>query len=71
MALLVFHTLGDSQLECESFYEWLRQDWDESLYWITGKAGAGKSTLMNVICQDGRRTELLKQWASNHDLCGG
>jgi hypothetical protein len=23
---------------------------------------------MKFICQDGRRTELLKQWASNRDL---
>ncbi|KAF6814856.1 P-loop containing nucleoside triphosphate hydrolase [Colletotrichum sojae] len=31
-----------------NFKEWLESD--SSLYWITGKAGSGKSTLMKFIC---------------------
>lgn len=31
-----------------SFRDWLESD--EKLYWITGKAGSGKSTLMKYIC---------------------
>ena len=33
-----------------NFVEWLESD--SRLYWITGKAGSGKSTLMKFICQD-------------------
>lgn len=33
-----------------NFREWLESD--SSLYWITGKAGSGKSTLMKFICHE-------------------
>ncbi|KAF3770356.1 hypothetical protein M406DRAFT_325806 [Cryphonectria parasitica EP155] len=33
----------------DDFGQWLKSD--SSLYWISGKAGAGKSTLMKFICQ--------------------
>lgn len=45
--------------------------WLESghgVYWINGKAGSGKSTLMNHICSNSRRLELLKQWSSHRRL---
>ena len=44
---------------------WGLADWLQSchgVYWINGKAGSGKSTLMNYICRSERRIELLKDW---------
>lgn len=45
-----------------SFPQWLQTD--SSLYWITGKAGSGKSTLMKYIYQDTRTFEYLEQWST-------
>ena len=33
------------------------------IYWISGKAGSGKSTLMNYISQNSRSQDLLKVWS--------
>ncbi|KAE9370087.1 hypothetical protein N431DRAFT_411184 [Stipitochalara longipes BDJ] len=43
-----------------SFTQWLASS--SSLYWITGKAGSGKSTLIKYIAQDQRTLEYLKRW---------
>lgn len=40
-----------------NFVEWLERG--HGVYWITGKAGAGKSTLMKFLRQNGRTAELL------------
>jgi hypothetical protein len=41
---------GHSQkLQWSSFRIWLESD--QQVYWITGKAGSGKSTMMKYICQ--------------------
>jgi hypothetical protein len=39
-----------------------------SPYFINGKAGSGKSTLMKVIATDSRTTVELHKWAGNHEL---
>ncbi|KAH6881054.1 hypothetical protein B0T10DRAFT_551352 [Thelonectria olida] len=58
-----------------NFKNWLQSD--DKLYWITGKAGSGKSTLMKYICQpaslhSGRRKptcrEYLEEWSGNKEL---
>lgn len=36
----------------------------ESFYWITGRPGSGKSTLMNHICESRRTLEALQRSAS-------
>ena len=41
--------------------EWL--DTGSGAYWIAGKAGSGKSTLMKLLCKDERTHEALKRWA--------
>lgn len=46
---------------------WL-EDKTESLYWITAKPAAGKSTLLKFIYSDQRTIHHLKKWAGKHDL---
>ncbi|KAL5314388.1 hypothetical protein ACEPPN_018814 [Leptodophora sp. 'Broadleaf-Isolate-01'] len=43
-----------------NFGEWLRNG--SGIYWINGKAGSGKSTLMRYICQDPRTLDFLSSW---------
>ncbi|KAL9594594.1 MAG: hypothetical protein Q9219_006954 [cf. Caloplaca sp. 3 TL-2023] len=48
------------------FSEWLQSG--HGVYWINGKAAAGKSTLMNYICQHEHKRQLLQQWAAGKML---
>ena len=50
----------------DNFAGWLKSG--HGVYWINGKAGSGKSTLMNHICNHSRRLELLEEWQSNTRL---
>jgi hypothetical protein len=50
-----------------SFGEWLREG--EGVYWISGKAGSGKSTLMRHIYNSPLTMELLAPWAGEIPLC--
>lgn len=38
------------------------------LYWVSGKAGFGKSTLMKWLVEESRTTKLLELWAGNKRL---
>ena len=40
----------------------------QGIYWISGKAGSGKSTLMNFICQDLRINAALKIWSGTNEV---
>jgi len=48
------------------FTQWLEQG--RATYWICGKAGSGKSTLMNMIHQDERTINALRVWAGAAEL---
>ena len=48
------------------FAKWLCQG--SGTFWIAGKAGSGKSTLMKFIYNEPRTRELLKIWAGNVPL---
>lgn len=50
----------------DDFAGWLKSG--HGVYWIKGKAGSGKSTLMNQICNHSRRLELLGEWQSQRRL---
>ncbi|GAW26465.1 putative vegetative incompatibility protein HET-E-1 [Rosellinia necatrix] len=52
--------------EWSDFTQWLRED--TSMYWISGKAGSGKSTLMAHIVNDERTRKNLEVWSGNHTL---
>ncbi|KAI1417239.1 hypothetical protein F5Y13DRAFT_202765 [Hypoxylon sp. FL1857] len=67
---------GDQSRPWANFCHWLESD--QQLYWITGKAGSGKSTLMKFISQPiptinsddkkPRCTEYLLRWAKDKPL---
>lgn len=46
-----------------NFIQWLHQG--SGIYWINGKAGSGKSTLMKYIFNDKRTSEALSKWAGS------
>ena len=48
------------------FVQWLRSQ--EAIYWINGKAGSGKSTLMKFISGHARTMKNLRVWAADHEL---
>ena len=45
---------------------WLRED--NGIYWISGKAGSGKSTLMKYLHKDPRTMDALNAWAGDDGL---
>jgi hypothetical protein len=49
-----------------NFIDWLRSD--SNTYWINGKAGSGKSTLMRYICDSAQTREELLHWAGSLPL---
>ena len=48
------------------FAKWLRSS--QPVFWINGKAGSGKSSLMSFIESHERTQDLLKIWAGGHRL---
>jgi NACHT domain len=62
----VLYEPDTSTQDWSSFVDWLQLSSD--LYWITGKAGSGKSTLVKYIIQNPRTAELLKIWADQERL---
>lgn len=55
-----------TRLKWPSFRQWLRED--ISMYWISGKAGSGKSTLMAHIINDQRTFKELDFWRNGGEL---
>ncbi|KAF2815966.1 uncharacterized protein BDZ99DRAFT_514589 [Mytilinidion resinicola] len=50
----------------DSLPEWLQHG--EGCFWISGKAGSGKSTLMKFVASDLRTHRLLEQWSEHESL---
>ena len=48
------------------FLQWLKNG--NGVFWVTGKAGSGKSTLMKYITEHPKTRQALSQWASNQHL---
>jgi hypothetical protein len=46
-----------------SLSHWLRNE--QGLYWMNGKAGSGKSTLMKYLYENERTQELLSEWSQD------
>lgn len=49
------------------FVDWLEAE-DTSIYWITGKPGSGKSTLVKYILAHPELPNLLKTWAGRRNV---
>lgn len=59
--------LVESTLKTGSdFRDWLFRG--SGLYWISGKAGSGKSTLIKFLRNDNRVCKALMEWAGGHKL---
>ncbi|KAG4428862.1 hypothetical protein IFR05_015654 [Cadophora sp. M221] len=63
----IFEGFKPSDPNSTGFPEWLEGKGD-SLFWINGKAGSGKSTLMKYIYDDPRTRERLSIWAGANDI---
>ncbi|KAH8762740.1 hypothetical protein F5882DRAFT_477025 [Hyaloscypha sp. PMI_1271] len=59
-------TNNNSSAKPSQFLSWLKND--ETFFWISGKAGSGKSTLMKYIYEHPKTREELFQWADGRDL---
>ncbi|KAG7009662.1 hypothetical protein G7Y79_00002g007770 [Physcia stellaris] len=44
------------------FHEWLQSTSTAGIYWISGKAGSGKSTLMKFLYEEERTKDALRAW---------
>ncbi|KAF2869034.1 hypothetical protein BDV95DRAFT_609281 [Massariosphaeria phaeospora] len=49
-----------------SFSDWLEKE--RSIYWVTGKPGSGKSTLMKFMDNDPRTVRHLQRWTNGTEL---
>lgn len=52
------------------FLDWLKHSVgsDSLVFWMTGKAGSGKSTLMNYIEEQARTRQALTEWSSGQPV---
>jgi Cdc6-like AAA superfamily ATPase len=50
----------------DNFSKWLQGD--QGYYWITGKPGSGKSTLMKFLFNDKRTKEYATEWSGSNEL---
>lgn len=53
-------------MQWSNFVQWLNSE--SKLYWVTGKPGAGKSTLMKYLQSDSRTLKYLQSWAGKLPL---
>jgi hypothetical protein len=49
------------------FARWLRSD-DQPIFWVSGKAGSGKSSLMSFVQNDLRTRDALSTWSGGQEL---
>lgn len=50
----------------DNFAEWLESN--SRTYWISGKAGSGKSTLMSYVCEHPQTQHNLKTWSAGRTI---
>ena len=62
----IFQDNHEEKREWDSFSEWLRSD--NKLYWISGKAGSGKSTLVKFLVRHPQFKKSLEVWAKGQPL---
>ncbi|KAL8915858.1 MAG: hypothetical protein Q9208_008820 [Pyrenodesmia sp. 3 TL-2023] len=57
---------GSNESKWHNFRHWLEAG--KGVYWISGKPGAGKSTLMKYIVDEPRTAQYLSEWEWDTDL---
>jgi len=62
----VFSPPSQSSHRWSNFVDWLRNE--ESVYWVNGKAGSGKSTLFRYLYYHTMTKHHLQAWAGNKPL---
>ncbi|KUJ13186.1 uncharacterized protein LY89DRAFT_591281, partial [Mollisia scopiformis] len=62
----IFEDPEEHQKPWSNFVRWLREE--TGCYWIEGKAGCGKSTLMKFLRSDARTLNALKEWTGSDEL---
>jgi hypothetical protein len=62
----IFSPLSSASQNWSNFATFLESD--QNLYWITGKPGSGKSTLMKFIKDDKRTAAHLRTWSGDKKL---
>ena len=62
----IFHNHHGPFNQCVGFRNWLQ--FGNEIYWISGKAGSGKSVLMNYVANEPRTQEMLQSWAGDTRL---
>jgi len=58
----IFQECKSDEILWDSFSKWLTDN--SGIYWINGKAGSGKSTLMRYIYANPKTRRLLSNWAA-------
>ncbi|OBT62583.1 hypothetical protein VE03_07372 [Pseudogymnoascus sp. 23342-1-I1] len=64
-----FNWIFDEDITKTNFSNWLHNR--AGIYWITGKAGSGKSTLMKYLVNHDMVKESLDEWAGSKSLVTG
>ncbi|KAH8803347.1 small s protein, partial [Xylogone sp. PMI_703] len=59
----IYEEADTSTKPWSNFVDWLR--YGSGIYWVNGKAGSGKSTLMKYIYENNRTKEELAVWADS------
>lgn len=62
----IFDKWGHEVRPWYPFIDWLENG--HGTYWISGKAGSGKSTLMNLLSQDSRTKAALRIWSGTNEV---
>ncbi|KAF9761854.1 hypothetical protein IL306_003662 [Fusarium sp. DS 682] len=62
----IFDQSHNPRINWHNFSQWTASS--NGLYWINGKAGSGKSTLMKFILLDQRTRKYLESWAGSDQL---
>ncbi|KAF4826608.1 Vegetative incompatibility protein HET-E-1 [Colletotrichum tropicale] len=57
---------GATKATWANFQTWLQHD--SGIYWVSGKAGSGKSTLMKMVSNDERTRHHLLEWSAGSRL---
>lgn len=62
----IFEEADNDPKQRPRFLSWLREG--KGIYWVSGKAGSGKSTLMKLLYDHERTKNVLEAWADGQKL---